>query len=172
MRFSYCPDCGCRLSRKELGDEGLIPWCDQCQKPFFDMFSSCVIVLVVNEQEEGLLLRQQYLSDRYHNLVSGYMKPGESAEDCACREVLEETGIPMQSLKIIGTYWFARKEQLMIGFIGRAQKAPFRLSREVDGAQWVPIEKALAMVHPKGSVSYALIEYYLTETRSSGTEGN
>lgn len=161
MRFQYCPDCGSRLVLREIGDEGQVPWCETCSRPLFDMFSSCIIVLVVNEYGEAALLRQDYLSSRYCTLISGYMKPGESAEECAFREVLEETGIRMEQLQIVGTWWFDRKDQLMIGFIGRAKKADFRLSVEVDEARWVPVEEALGLVHPKGSVSYALVERYL-----------
>lgn len=164
MRFTYCPDCGSKLASRELGDEGLIPWCENCGKPLFDMFSSCVIILVVNEFQEAALLRQSYLSTQYHNLVSGYMKPGESAEECATREVMEELGLPLESITIKGTWWFGRKEQLMIGFFGKAKKADFQLSAEVDSAQWVPMEQALAMVHPEGSVSHSLIALYLKES--------
>lgn len=160
MRFQYCPDCGTQLVPRPIGDEGLVPWCETCGKPLFDMFSTCVIVLVVNEKEEALLLRQSYLSDRYHNLVSGYMKPGETAESCAAREVEEETGIAVDSLQIQGTWWFGKKDMLMIGFVARAKKGEFTLSSEVDAARWVPMEEAQGLVHPQGSVSYALIELY------------
>lgn len=161
MRFSYCPHCGSRLGSRSLGDEGLVPWCDSCDIPLFDMFSSCIIALVVNEYEEAAILRQNYLSSQYGTLVSGYMKPGESAEDCASREVMEELGIGLEELRIVKTWWHGRKDQLMIGFVGRAKKADFKLSSEVNEARWVPVAEALGQVHPKGSISYALIELYL-----------
>ena len=161
MRFTYCPDCGMKLSSRVLGDEGAVPWCDGCGRPFFDMFSCCVIVLVMNEYEEAAILRQNYLSSQYGTLVSGYMKPGESAEECAYREVAEELGIGLEEVKIVKTWWHGRKDQLMIGFVGRAKKADFKLSSEVDEARWLPVEEALGQVHPKGSISYALIELYL-----------
>ena len=165
MRFSYCPHCGSRLGSRSLGDEGLVPWCDSCDIPLFDMFSSCIIALVVNEYEEAAILRQNYLSIQYGTLVSGYMKPGESAEDCASREVMEELGIGLEELRIVKTWWHGRKDQLMIGFVGRAKKAAFKLSSEVDEARWVPVREALVQVHPKGSISYALIELYLQDGR-------
>lgn len=163
MRFHYCPDCGAALGARELGDEGLVPWCGRCQKPLFDVFSTCIIALVVNEYGEAALLRQGELSDRFATLVSGYIKPGENAEYTARREILEETGLAVQSLELAGTYWFGRKDMLMVGFIARAQRREFRLSGEIQGAEWVPAAKALELVHPKGSVSYALLERYLAE---------
>lgn len=166
MRFKYCPDCGTKLTEKIIGDEGYVPYCGQCQKPLFDMFSTCVIVLVINEEDEAALLRQNYISSQYHNLISGYMKPGETAEETARREVEEEIGVTVSSLKLTGTYWFGKKDMLMIGFLAKARKRAFELSGEVDAAVWVPVEKAIQMVHPKGSVSYALVEKYL-ELRSN-----
>lgn len=161
MRFQYCPHCGTKTRLKEIGDEGLVPWCDGCGIPLFDMFSSCIIALVYNEYGEVALLRQSYLSAQYHNLVSGYMKPGESAEECAAREIEEELGLRVQSLRLTGTYWFEKKDMLMIGFLAQAKKQDFRLSQEVDDAVWVSPEEGLGMVRPGKALSHLLVEYYL-----------
>lgn len=163
MQFKYCPECGNKLIPQEIGDEGQVPYCLNCSRPLFDMFSSCIIVLVVNEYGEAALLKQSYLSHQYFTLVSGYMKPGETAEECTRREVFEEIGIDLDELRLIGTYWFGLKDQLMIGFIARAKKKNLKLSCEVDEARWVPVEQAIGMVHPKGSVSYELLEIYNKE---------
>ncbi len=163
MHFAYCPHCGEKLKEKEIGDEGLVPFCDRCDRPLFDMFSTCIIALVVNEQGEASLLRQNYISNQYYNLVSGYMKPGERAEETATREIEEEIGIVVDSLQFAGTYWFGKKDMLMIGFLARCRKKEFRLSDEVDAAEWIPIAEAIHKVHPKGSVSYALVEKFLNQ---------
>ena len=163
MHFTYCPDCGKKLIDKLIGDEGYIPYCENCKRPLFDMFSSCVIVLVTDGKGQVVLLNQNYISTQYRNLVSGYIKPKENAEETAYREVEEEIGLNLSSLEFVGTYWFDKKEQLMIGFIGKTEDKKLTLSGEVDGAEWVDAKRALNMVHPKGSVSYALIEYYLNK---------
>ena len=161
MRFKYCPECGSKLIEKKIGDEGKIPFCENCEKPLFDMFSTCILALVVNEYHEAALLRQQYISDKYYNVVSGYMKPEETAEITAEREVYEEIGIRLNSLEFVKTYWFAKKDMLMIGFIGKARKMDFILSGEVDSAEWIPVRRAIDLVHPKGSISYSLLEEYI-----------
>lgn len=166
MRFNFCPDCGEKLTAKNLGDEGEVPFCEKCGKPWFDMFSSAVIVLVVNEYGEAAILRQNYMSTKYRNLVSGFIKPGETAEEAASREVKEEIGIELAENRLVGTYWFARDGVMMIGFIARAEKAEFTLSKEVDGAEWVAVEDAIKLVHPKGSVSYELLDEYLKRSVS------
>lgn len=161
MHYKFCPKCGSELAGKTMGDEGEVPFCKSCNEPFFDTFSTCVITLVVDEYNEAALLEQSYISKKYRNLVSGYMKPGETAELAAKREVKEEIGADLYSLTPVETYWFGKKDMLMIGFIGRAKKCDMVLSKEVDGADWIEIGKAVKMVHPKGSVSNSLIEAYI-----------
>lgn len=167
MRYHFCPVCGEALAEKEIGDEGLTPWCPRCQRPWFDSFSTCVIALVVNDRGEAAVLRQKYISHQYGNLVSGYMKPGESAEECVCREIEEELGLTVDKLELVGTYSLPKRDQLMIAFFAHTGQTGFRLSHEVDSAAWVPIEEAQHQVHPKGSVSYALIEKYLDNVQNS-----
>lgn len=161
MRFQFCPHCGSRTVPREIGDEGLVPWCDSCKIPLFPMFSTCIIALAVNEEGEVALLRQGYLSSQYHVLVSGYMKPGESAEVCAAREIREELGLEVSRLVLTGTYWLEKKDMLMIGFLARVQKKDFRLSQEVDQAVWMDSQQALTLLHPAPAISYLVAKYYV-----------
>ena len=100
------------------------------------------------------------------------MKPGETAEYTAAREVEEEIGVPVERLRFVGTYWFGKKDMLMIGFIAEAKKRELKMSGEVDAAEWVDASRAIDMVHPGGSVSYALLEYYLKEQESIRQKGS
>ena len=161
MRFRFCPDCGKKLSTRDLGDDKDVPWCDGCSKPWFDIFPTCVIALVHDGAGRVLLLRQGYISRQYANLVSGYMKPGESAEECAAREIQEELGLSVSRLAMTGTYWFEKKDMLMIGFAARVRRRDFRLSGEVDQAVWVAPDKALSLLHPAPAISYLVTEHYL-----------
>ena len=43
MHFEYCPYCGRKLELKEIGDEGMLPYCVQCETPLWDMFTTSVI---------------------------------------------------------------------------------------------------------------------------------
>lgn len=162
MRFKYCPDCGSLLSQRDLGDEVAVPWCVKCNKPWFDLFPSAIIALVHDEDDNVLLLRQKYISEIYCNLVSGYIKPGETAEQTAVREILEETGQTVENLSLICTNWFDKKEMMMIGFFAKVSPRQIKLSSEVDDAFWIPADKALKMVHPfPTSTSRILVEKYL-----------
>lgn len=157
MRFTYCPHCGEKLIQKEIGDEGLIPYCDSCQVPLWDMFTTSVICAVVNEQREVALIRQDYVSTSNYVCVAGIMKLGESAEDAAIREIKEEIGQDVQQLTFIKTYPYEKKEMLMVGFKALVKKADLTLSREVDSAQWFPFEQALGKLR-EGSIAWQLVK--------------
>jgi len=163
MHYKFCPECGSRLVDRQAGDDGKVPYCEPCRRYWFDSFSSCVIILVANEQDEIALLRQNYLSDRYRSFVSGYIAPGESAEETALREVREELGLELERLEYAGTYWFGMRDQLMHGFIGYAKKREFTLSSEVDGADWVPADDIVELIFPDspGNTMYPLYRQYL-----------
>lgn len=156
MRFVHCPACGERLTGKSLGDEGLVPWCPHCDRPWFDMFSTCVIAAVVNEQGEVALLREARDPSR-EVLVAGYIKPGESAEDTARREIQEELGLQIEEIRLHWTTWHPKAEQLMIAFVAQARKAPLMLSCETQSAEWVPLSEAIQRV-PAGSIALRLVQ--------------
>ncbi|MBQ8654034.1 MAG: NUDIX domain-containing protein [Clostridia bacterium] len=156
MRFIYCPQCGSRLIPRTLGDEGDVPWCEGCSRPFFDVFASCIITAVVNEQGEVALIRESR-RPAMEVLVAGYVKPGESAEETVLREVEEELGLTAHSCHACWTCYHPRGDQLMHAFITRVKKADFALSDEIHSAAWVPLQEAVTRV-PQGSIAQRLVQ--------------
>lgn len=82
-------------------------------------------------------------------LFPGISHRGETAEETAIREVREEIGIEIERLEYAGTYWFETKGLLMHGFIGYASKGAFKLSKEVDNAEWVPSAEIEKLIFPE-----------------------
>lgn len=157
MHFTYCPHCGTRLISKEIGDEGMIPYCENCNIPLWDMFTTSIIAAVVNEYEEIALLRQNYVSATKYVCVAGIMKIGESAEDAVIREVQEEIGQKVEKLKFIRSYPYEKKEMLMLGYKATVKKHDFQLSGEVEFAEWVKFENALSLLR-EGGVAWQLVK--------------
>jgi len=157
MHFTYCPHCGTRLIGKEIGDEGIIPFCENCSVPLWDMFTTSIITAVVNEYDEVALLRQNYVSTTNYVCVAGIMKLGESAEDTVIREVKEEIGQDVESLEFIRSYPYEKKEMLMLGYKAMVKKKDFKLSGEVDSVEWVKFENALLYLR-EGSIAWQLVK--------------
>lgn len=142
MRFKFCQQCGKELSLREIGDEGLVPYCNSCERPWFDMFSTCVICLLWADKNKFALLKQNYLSRGHHVCVSGYITPGETAEQAAAREVKEEIGLDAERVDYLGSWFYDKRDQLMLGFAVKIPQEKFSLSCEVDDAEWFDLEGA------------------------------
>ena len=138
-----------------MGDDGAVPFCEQCQKPLFDMFSTCVLSVVTNPAGEIALIRQSYGDTARYVGVAGYMKPGETAEEAAAREISEEIGIPPDSVEFVFSKWHAPRGQLMLCFHARTAETAFRCSGEVREAKWFAPDAAEQAVRP-GSIIAAL----------------
>ena len=161
MHFTFCPHCGAKLGSVPFGDDGRVPWCKACHKPFFDIFPVVAITMVVNEAEEVALLKPKYMSEQYYNFVSGYVQPGEEAELCAAREVQEEIGVQARDVHFVCSHWESEQQMLLLGFVARATKGDFTLSEEINVAKWVPAAEALNLVYPEGNITHTLLAQYL-----------
>lgn len=162
MRFVHCPYCGERLIKKEIGDEGLIPYCNRCQVPLWDMFTTSIICAVINEYNEIALLRQKYVSETKYVCVAGIMKIGESAEETAVREIEEEIGLKVDNLKYIKSYPYDKKEMLMLGYRADVKKADLKLSGEVDAAGWFPLSESLERLR-EGGIAWQMVKQIIEE---------
>jgi 8-oxo-dGTP diphosphatase len=79
------------------------------------------------------------------SLPKGKLDPGESYEDCALREVLEETGYRCRLLDFVGftEYRDRRNRQKVVGYwIMEVVGGEFAPSSEVDRLQWLDLEVA------------------------------
>lgn len=157
MHFTYCPQCGSKLAAKEIGDEGEIPFCTACIRPFWDMFTTSIICAVTNEYGEIALIRQDYVSRTSYVCVAGIMQLGETAEETAIREIREEIGQEVRTLTYIRSYFYDKKAMLMLGYRATVKKADFVLSGEVDAAQWFSPDEALSRLR-EGSIAWQLVK--------------
>ena len=135
----------------------MVPFCEPCSMPLFDMFSTCVICAVTNEYREIALLKQNTISETRYVCVAGFMKIGESAEESAAREIEEEIGQKVEKLHFVRSYPYEKKEMLMLGFHAEVKKADLVLSKEVDDAEWVPFSEALGKIRA-GSIAWQLVK--------------
>jgi NAD+ diphosphatase len=163
MKFIHCPQCGDKLIPRNIGDEGLMPYCPTCDRPVFNMPYACTLTLVVNELREVALIKQSYVSQTNYVLVAGYIKSGENAEETAIREVQEEIGVAAHTLRYIKSYYYEKRDMLMFGYVALADKCPLSISVEVDAAEWVPIEEAKSRLKEGSIAMQLLLDYLETE---------
>jgi len=140
--MNYCVECGTKLEMKFLEGEGDVPFCPACNQFRFPIFNSAVSMIVQNPQRNKILLIKQYGRDRYI-LVAGYINRGEGAEDAVVREVKEEIGLDVGSLKFNKSKFFEKSNTLMNNFSCVAASEDLsRMTKEVDIATWFTFEEA------------------------------
>lgn len=142
MRFTYCPTCGALLGERVLGDDGLVPWCAVCQRPWWETFTTSVLCAVTDGRGHIALIRQSYGDTSRFVCVAGIMKPGECAEDAVAREVMEELGLEVRAVRYLRSDPHQQGNMLMLGFCALVERAPFTQSDEVAEAAWFTMEEA------------------------------
>jgi NAD+ diphosphatase len=89
-------------------------------------------------------------------LVAGYIKPGESAEDAARREITEETGLTVTALRYVASYPHMDGNMLMLGFAARAEGAAAPASGEVVSSRWANLDNAVVSLR-EGSIAQQVV---------------
>lgn len=83
------------------------------------------------------------------SIPKGLPEPGESLEEAARRETLEETGVEAGELVPLGDIVYATRRKRVHGFAGKAPDgaAPRCESWEIDAAKFLPLDEARQKIH-------------------------
>ena len=126
-----------------------------------------MLVAIINENNQVLLLKQNYISTKNYTLCSGYLKKGDTLEETVAREVLEETEQRVLSCEYVQSYYFAPKNLIMTGFIAYVKASEFGSSNEFDGLVWVDLDKAVTMVEREKNYSGVHLDKCIQRLRCS-----
>ena len=133
--------------------------CLGCGHEHFPHIHPCTIVLVRRE-DELLLIRKPEWPSGYYSIPSGFCDFGESLEECAQREVEEETGIRIRNLRYVGNQSWPFPGQLMIGFIAEYAGGDIVVERsELDDAAWFRSD-SLPPTFSSGSIAGWIMENF------------
>jgi NAD+ diphosphatase len=163
MIFEYCVKCGKKLDKKEIGDEGLVPFCLQCNEVFFSFSYPCVLCLVINEDGDVILVKNARTGK--FGGIAGYIKEGETAESAAVREVNEEISGIVIELKYFKSYYYEKNDRLMLGFICKVKNTEFSVSKELNSVERFSFEDAKSQLRDGSIIHTLLTEYYKALTK-------
>jgi NAD+ diphosphatase len=159
-RHRFCGTCGAQTI---AGKGGHIRVCTNlsCRHEVFPRIDPAIIVLI-SDGERALLGRQASWPVGRYSTIAGFVEPGESLEDAVAREVLEETGVQVDSIEYHSSQPWPFPSSLMLGFTAHAVTTDIHLrDNELEDARWFT-RAQIASGHPKVppsiSISFRLIE--------------
>jgi 8-oxo-dGTP diphosphatase len=127
---------------------------------------------IVERDGRLLLVRQRRTYGTYWEIPSGYCEPGESFEEAAAREVLEEAGVAVEIGELVCTLtWMRerdRRRNVLVFFcataIDPAQEPRPQLEEDIDAAAYLDPAALDGELHP---LDVALLERW----RAAGATG-
>jgi len=153
----YCGRCGTKTHPLRSERAKLCPGCNQITYP---RLSPAIIVLVRNGNSI-LLARSPRFPPGVHSLIAGFAEPGETLEETVQREVFEEVGITVKSIRYIASEPWPFPHSMMIGFKADYAGGDIRVdNKEIESAGWFCRNKLPLLPAPL-SLSRALIDAWV-----------
>lgn len=136
----------------------------------YPILQPVTITLVLDPSGRCLLVNNNEWDDKIFAPVSGFVETGESLEDCAIREVFEETGINISECSYQTSSHWPHPNILTVGFIAHTEGSLQLLPQkeELSSAKWFTKNeykrKALSGTlkrPPSSSVASTLLQTWL-----------
>ncbi|MBA2283006.1 MAG: NAD(+) diphosphatase [Actinomycetota bacterium] len=138
--------------------------CPRCSLLSFPRLAPAVITLIHDGGDRLLLANNRNFGIPMYSLLAGFVEPGETLEEAAYRETLEEVGVEVRDLAYWGSQPWPFPHSLMLGFTARADpEAPIVLQEdEIADAKWFALDD-LPMIPPVMSIAGRMIEAWKAE---------
>ncbi len=142
-KHRFCANCG---HATDIVQSGWRRDCPQCHYQHFPRTDPVVIMLAVRG-DLCLLGRQSRFGTGMWSCLAGFVEPGETIEDAARRETLEEAGIVCGRVRYFASQPWPFPSSLMIGCHAEAISSEITVDyNELEDARWFTRDEAAAML--------------------------
>ena len=101
-----------------------------------------VSAYVLNDKSEALLVKTHWRADTWEP-PGGQVEEGEPLDVAACREVLEETGIIIETTGVTGVYYNVTKQLLSVVFTAKYISGKINIQpEEIKEAKFVKLTES------------------------------
>jgi NAD+ diphosphatase len=163
---TFCGYCGHEMysSRSEWAS-----MCPNCRQRYYPQIAPCIIV-AIRRGDEILLAQHKRHRNGIHTVLAGFVEVGETLEQAAAREIMEESRVQIKNLRYVASQPWPFPHSLMVAFMadyagGELQHDP----KELLNAGWYRYDN-LPQLPPAGTVARRLIEDTVALCRED-TEG-
>jgi NAD+ diphosphatase len=132
-RHRFCAQCGTPTAAADAGYRRL---CSNCRAEHFPRTDPAVIMLVTRGNE-CLLGRNRRFRGGHFSTLAGFLEPGETIEEAVAREIFEEVGLHIRSVRYFASQPWPFPSSLMIGCFAEADSATITPDgHEIVAARW------------------------------------
>lgn len=154
----FCGYCG---HRTVFSNQEYCKICPHCQALFFPPVSPVVLVLITRN-DQILLARSAHFREGIYSVLAGFIEPGESAEQAAARETLEEVGIAIKNIRYFSSQPWPFPNNLMLGFTAEYDSGEIQMDpKEIEDAKWYSIDQ-LPQLPNSFSLSRQMIDDFVS----------
>jgi NAD+ diphosphatase len=147
---------------------------EECNRETFPRIDPAIIVLVTHDGA-CLLGRGAGWPDNRYSTLAGFVEPGESLEDAVVREVFEEAGIRLKSIRYRSSQPWPFPAAAMAGFYAEAETSEIKTNDELEDARWFTpqdtcreLKADRLRLSPRLSIAFRLIsDWYTQQTGES-----
>jgi len=140
-RHGFCARCGHPSVVARGGWARSCPACGALHFPRTDP----VVIMAVEHDGRVLLGRQPSWPAGRYSALAGFVEVGESVEEAVAREVLEEAGVAVTSVRYVASQPWPFPSQLMIACIATAADDALRIdATELEAAFWATRDEVRA----------------------------
>jgi NAD+ diphosphatase len=159
--------CGACAAPREWAEGDLGRTCPNGHDTAYPRISPCAIVLVHDGGTRVLLGKRANWPVNRYSLLAGFVEPGESLEQCAAREVLEEVGVVVDELRYVGSQSWPFPSQLMVGFTAHYVSGEVVVDLdELESASWFELDDLPALPPPL-SIARQILEQHAEHVLSA-----
>lgn len=145
-RHRFCARCGHKTA---IGDAGYKRACPNCQAEHFPRTDPAVIMLATH-QDKCLLARNVNWAPDFYSTLAGFVEPGETIEEAVARELHEEAGLRIKSVRYFASQPWPFPAALMLGFYAEAKSFEITVDHtELADAVWYSKDEARALIDGK-----------------------
>ena len=149
-RHGFCANCGAPTRPEKAGYSRQ---CDHCGAEHFPRVDPVVIMLA---EKDGMALvgRGPRFPAGFFSALAGFVEPGESLEEAVARELHEEAGIRVHSVRYGASQPWPFPSSLMMGAFAQAEGFDLTLDEsEIAEARWVSRDEVQTVLRGEGSWS-------------------
>jgi len=154
----YCGRCGC-ATKMHPTERAML--CDDCGLRQYPRISPAVIV-AVTKGDKILLGHNERFPPDFYSVLAGFTEAGENLEQCLRREIREESGIEVKSIRYFGSQPWPYPNSLMIAFTAEYSGGELKADGdEITDVGWYEADSLPASLPYKFSIASKLIQNFV-----------